>query len=137
MILTDEEREKEFQRGKELYKIQHPRSLNVYEEDAAGLYAVEQAIIEKLSSMTPEKRIEEIAELVAIYEGWNKNVVKRSEDYEDYIELARQILTLCSPSPDKAREILIRHFEPVDVDEKVDFAYSLTTCVNEICGGIE
>ena len=42
-----------------------------------------------------------------------------------------------SPSSDKVREILIRHFEPVDVDEKVDFAYSLTTCVNEICGGKE
>ena len=42
-----------------------------------------------------------------------------------------------SPSSDKVREILIRHFEPVDVDEKVDFAYSLTTCVNGICGGIE
>ena len=41
------------------------------------------------------------------------------------------------PLPDKVREILIRHFEPVDVDEKVDFAYSLTTCVKEICGGIE
>ena len=95
---------------------------------------IEPGIQSRFASMTPEKRI---AELVAVYEGWNKNVVKRSEDYEDYIELSRQIITLCSPSPDKVREILIRHFEPVDVDEKVDFAYSLTTCVNEICGGIE
>ena len=52
-------------------------------------------------------------------------------------DLAKVIIENASPSSDKVREILIRHFEPVDVDEKVDFAYSLTTCVNEICGGIE
>ena len=60
-----------------------------------------------------------------------------NKDIEPLLESAYELGCKESNSPDKVREILIRHFEPVDVDEKVDFAYSLTTCVNEICGGIE